>query len=188
MKVFEPGRMGAIALANRFIRSATHEGLANSRGCYSSLLTKLLVELAKGNVGLIVTGHTSVNAESRAGVRRLCLRHEDHLPALIDMVDQVHQVGGKIAIQLGHAGMVAKTSLTGKAALGPTRRLKHNGTIFREMTRRDIRKTTEDFATAAALAKTAGFDGIQIHAAQGYLLSPFCQPIISAVAMSMAAR
>lgn len=176
MKVFEPAAIGAISLANRFVRSATHEGLASSQGYCSPSLTKLVVQLAKGGVGLIITGHTAVSREGRAGRRQLCLWHDDHLPALVDMVDEVHKTGGKIVIQLGHAGIVANTSLTGRAALGPTTRLQNSGTICREMTRFDIRKTINDFSFAAMLAKQAGFDGVQIHAAHGYLLSSFLSP------------
>lgn len=176
MKVFEPASIGAISLTNRFVRSATHEGSANSQGYCLPSLTKLLVQLAKGGVGLIITGHTAVSNNGRAGRRRLCLWDNDHLPALVDMVDQVHEAGGKLVIQLGHAGVVANTSLTGQAALGPTIRLQINGTICREMTRNDIRKTVDDFSFAANLAKKAGFDGIQIHAAHGYLLSSFLSP------------
>lgn len=176
MKVFEPATLGAISLSNRFVRSATGEGLANSRGCCSPSLTKLWVQLAKGGVGLIITGHTAISREGRAGIRRLCLWHDDHLPALIDMIDQVHNAGGKIVIQLSHAGMMANAPLTRNAALGPTTRLQNNGTICREMTRLDIRKAIDAFAFAAVLAKKAGFDGVQIHAAHGYLLSSFLSP------------
>jgi 2,4-dienoyl-CoA reductase-like NADH-dependent reductase (Old Yellow Enzyme family) len=176
MKVFEPATIGAITLANHFVRSATGEGLATGHGCCSPLLTKLMVQLARGGVGLIITGHTAVSKEGRKNGRQLCLWHKDHLPALIDMTEQVHEAGGKIVLQLSHAGIFANTSETLEAALGPTSHPQNDGTICREMTRPDIRKTVAAFAVAAALAKNAGFDGVQIHAAHGYLLSSFLSP------------
>lgn len=176
MHVFEPATIGALSLTNHFVRSATGEGLATSQGCGSPLLTKLMVQLAHGGVGLIITGHAAVSPEGRTGVRQLCLWHADHLPALIDMTEQVHEAGGKIVIQISHAGIFANTSLTGEAALGPTIRPQNDGTICREMTRVDIRKTVDAFANASLLARKAGFDGVQIHAAHGYLLSSFLSP------------
>ncbi|MHB8138408.1 MAG: NADH:flavin oxidoreductase [Smithellaceae bacterium] len=176
MKVFEPAAIGAISLSNRFIRSATGEGLATTQGFCSPILTSLMVQLAKGGVGLIITGHTAVSREGRAGVRQLCLWHDDHIPALLDMTRQVHEAGGKIVAQISHAGIFANTSLTGEAPLGPVVRAQHNATICREMTVLDIRKTVKAFANASGLAKQAGFDGVQIHAAHGYLLSSFLSP------------
>jgi len=176
MKVFEPAAIGAMSLANHFVRSATGEGLATRQGCCSSLLTKLMVQLTHGGVGLIITGHTAVSPEGRAGVRQLCLWHDDHLPALIEMTGRVHEAGGKMVMQISHAGIFANTSLSSEAALGPTIRPQSDGTICREMTRFDIRKTVDAFALAASLAKNAGFDGVQIHAAHGYLLSSFLSP------------
>ena len=176
MKVFEPTTIGAITLANHFVRSATSEGLATSHGYSSPFLTRLMVQLARGGVGLIITGPAAVSKEGRAGVRQLCLWHHDHLPALLDLTQRVHEAGGKIVLQISHAGIFANTSETCEAALGPTIRAKSDGTICREMTRLDIRKTVDAFAFAAALAQKADFDGVQISAAHGYLLSSFLSP------------
>lgn len=176
MKAFEPAAMGLLTLANRFVRSATYEGLANAQGLCSPGLTKLLVQLATGKVGLIIAGQTAVSQEGRADARGLCLWKENHLPALMDMAGRVQAAGGKIMLQLGHAGIVAEPSLTGKAAFGPMAGRRTDGHICRSMTRNDIRKTTVSFAHAAALAREAGFDGVQLHAAHGYLLSSFLSP------------
>ncbi len=176
MKVFERATIGNISLANRFIRSATSEGLATPKGFCSRLLTKLMEDLAVGGVGLIITGHTAVSPEGRAGVRQLCLWDTDHLPALTDMTVRVHEAGGKIVMQISHAGIFSNTTLTGEASLGPVIRTKDDGMICREMTRLEIRKTVDAFAVATDLARQAGFDGVQIHAAHGYLLSSFLSP------------
>jgi 2,4-dienoyl-CoA reductase-like NADH-dependent reductase (Old Yellow Enzyme family) len=73
MKAFEPAAMGPLTLSNRFVRSATYEGLANTQGLYPPGLTKLLVQLATGKVGLIIAGQTAVSQEGRAGARGICL-------------------------------------------------------------------------------------------------------------------
>jgi len=173
MKAFAPALMGSLSLPNRFVRSATFEGLANAQGLCSPQLTKLLVRLAAAKVGLIITGQTAVSEEGRTGVRGLCLWEENHLPALIDLASQVHAAGGKIMLQLGHAGIAAEPSLTGRATFAPMIMPNADGSVCRPMSRADIRKITSSFARSALLAKEAGFDGIQLHAAHGYLLSSF---------------
>ena len=85
MKTFEPAKLGALTLANRFIRSATGEGMSAQAGYCTSILAKTMTDLASGGVGLIISGHTAVSPEGRAGGKQLCLWHEDHLAALSDM-------------------------------------------------------------------------------------------------------
>jgi 2,4-dienoyl-CoA reductase-like NADH-dependent reductase (Old Yellow Enzyme family) len=176
MKVFEPASIGSITLSNHFIRSATAEGLANHNGFCSMPMSTFMVKLAKGGAGLIITGHLAVSREGRAGERQLCIWNDHYLPALMDMTRQVHEAGGKIVAQISHAGIFANTSLTGEAAMGPMLRQQNDATICREMTSIDIRKTVKAFANSSRLVKEAGFDGVQIHAAHGYLLSSFLSP------------
>ena len=176
MKVFEPATIGSITLSNHFIRSATAEGLANRQGFCSMPMSAFMVKLAKGGAGLIITGHIAVSSEGRAGERQLCIWNDHHLPALMDMTRQVHEAGGKIVAQISHAGIFANTSLTGEAAMGPMVRRLSDATICREMTSIDIRNTVKAFANSSRLVKEAGFDGVQIHAAHGYLLSSFLSP------------
>lgn len=173
MSLFEKTSIGNLAVANRFVRSATSEGLATGKGFCSPALTKLLVRLAKGGVGLIITGHTAVSREGMAAPRQLCLWDDGFISALLDMTGQVHDAAGKIFLQLAHAGAQADAALTGEAAMGPMMTRKKDGTICRAMSRDDIRKTTLAFAAAAGRARKAGFDGVQIHAAHGCLISTF---------------
>jgi 2,4-dienoyl-CoA reductase-like NADH-dependent reductase (Old Yellow Enzyme family) len=179
MKVFEPSIIGGISLANRFVRSATWEGLATSKGFCSPELTQLMVSLAEGGVGLIITGHAAVNSAGQAHQRQLCIWRDDFIPALVDMTAQVHEAGSKIVMQLNHAGLRAEASITNEAVMGPMLMEKEDGTLCRQMTRLDIRKTAQSFGVAANRARTAGFDGVQIHAAHGYLLSSFLSPFFN---------
>lgn len=176
MKAFEQAKLGKLTLANRFVRSATGEGMATAGGFCSRMLTACMTALAEGGVGLIITGHTAVSPEGRAGGRQLCLWHGDHLAALSDMTGSVHDAGGKIILQISHAGIFSNTAVTGEASIGPMIRKKDDGTYCREMGRRDIRNVADAFGRAANLARQAGFDGVQIHAAHGYLLSSFLSP------------
>lgn len=176
MKVFEPAIINGMSLANRFVRSATWEGLATENSYCSPELTQLLVRLAQGGVGLIITSHTTVSPEGQAGIRQVGIWSDEFIPKLTGMTDQVHEAGGKIVMQINHAGIRAATKITKKAAMGPSLFENEDGTVSREMEKIDIRNTVEKFAAAALRAKKAGFDGVQVHAAHGYLLSSFLSP------------
>ena len=142
-------------------------------------LTEVLVRLAMGGTGLIITGHTFVNAEGRALARQLGV-HEDRLiPGLGRMVDAVHAVGGRIALQLAHAGLWAAVHLTGLEALGPSVAETEKGPLGRAMTAREIREASLAFARGAARARAAGFDAVQLHGAHGYLIHQFLSPRVN---------
>lgn len=176
MKVWEPAVIKGLSLANRFVRSATWEGLAIDNGHCSPELTQLMVRLAQGGVGLIITSHTTISPEGQAGIRQLSIWSDEYIPQLASMTKQVHAASGKIIMQLNHAGSRAAVSLTNKAAMGPMPYTQEDGTVSRKMTGTDIHGTVESFAAAARRAKQAGFDGVQVHAAHGYLLSSFLSP------------
>ncbi|MFX1466999.1 MAG: NADH:flavin oxidoreductase [Promethearchaeota archaeon] len=165
-----------MTLRNRFVRSATWEGLAHEDNTVSSKLIDLLVRLVQGGVGLIITGYAAVRADGRSVPWQLGNYSEDHLPGLILMVEAVHKAGGKIVNQIAHGGVHTIPQLTGELPMGPSTMWNENGQICREMTREDIREIVNAFGSAANRAKKAGFDGVQIHAAHGYLLSQFLSP------------
>jgi 2,4-dienoyl-CoA reductase-like NADH-dependent reductase (Old Yellow Enzyme family) len=175
-ELFETTSIKGLILDNRFVRSATWEGMAREDGSCTARLIDLMVELARGGVGLIISGHAFVLKEGQAGPWQLAV-HDDALkPGLQGMTAAVHDAGGKIVMQLAHAGGRALPELTGREALGPSAEEGAEGSACREMTREDIQRTVKAFAGAAVRARASGFDGVQIHAAHGYLLSQFLSP------------
>jgi len=175
-KLFETTAINTMNLKNRFVRSATWEGMAGEDGSCTPRLIDLMVELAGGGVGLIISSHTYVSREGQAGPWQLGIYSDELIPNLRAMTEAVHKQGGKIALQLAHAGCRADSNLTGMKPLGPSVKEKENGSLCREMTHKEIRQTAEAFAKAAARAQQSGFDGVQIHAAHGFLLSQFLSP------------
>ncbi|MHA2062561.1 MAG: NADH:flavin oxidoreductase, partial [Candidatus Sifarchaeia archaeon] len=175
-KLFEPTKIKNMTIVNRFVRSATWEGLAHEDNTVSSKLIDRMVELAKGDVGLIITGYATIRADGRSVPWQLGNYNEDHLPGLTLMTEAVHKAGGIIVNQIAHGGVHTIPQLTEKLPMGPSTMWNNNGAICREMTREDIREIVSAFGQAAARAKKAGFDGVQIHAAHGYLLSQFLSP------------
>ena len=175
-KLFETTTINIMALANRFVRSATWEGMANEDGSCTPKLIDLVVQLAQGGVGLIITSHTYVSREGQASPWQLGVYSDELLPGLTEMTEAVHKAGGKIAMQITHAGCHGAFGLTGLEPLGPSVMENEKGPFCREMTQEEIRETIRAFGQGAARAKKAGFDGVQIHAAHGYLLSQFLSP------------
>jgi 2,4-dienoyl-CoA reductase-like NADH-dependent reductase (Old Yellow Enzyme family) len=175
--LFEKTRLNGMELSNRSVRSATWEGLADPGGFPTDRLTQVYVDLAKGGVGMIITGHAYVAEEGQAGPLQLGLSRDDHVPSYERMTEAVHAAGGTIVAQLAHAGCRAPSRLTGKPPMGPSGSGDEGDTRCREMTASDILKVKAAFAGAAARARKAGFDGVQMHAAHGYLLSQFLSPL-----------
>jgi 2,4-dienoyl-CoA reductase-like NADH-dependent reductase (Old Yellow Enzyme family) len=175
--LFESIVMNGMSLANRFVRSATWEGMATTEGACTSRLTEMMVNLAEGGVGLIITGHSYVSREGQAGPWQLGIHEDATLPGLTKMADAVHRCGGKIAIQLAHAGARGATGLSGLEALGASVVHADGKAVCREMSKEDIDRIVRAFGDAAARGKRSGFDAVEIHAAHGYLLSQFLSPV-----------
>ena len=156
--LFESSSINTMSLANRFIRSATWAGMADDEGKCTSRLIELMSKLAKGGVGLIITGHTYVHQNGRHSPWQLGIDKDELIPGLKSMTGAVHKTGGKIAVQLGYGG----------AYLSKSR--------IRSMSGIDIQEAIEAYGQAATRAKEAEFDAVQIFAAHGFFLSQFLCP------------
>ena len=175
-KLFDSTSINNMNLKNRFVRSATFEGMADTDGACTPQLINLMAELAKGEVGLIITGYAYISRQGRARDRQLGVCSDDLIPSLSRMTEAVHREGGKIVMQIAHAGCTSFVIPAGGRALGPSTMEIPQGFSSREMTKAEISEAIEDFAKAAVRAKKAGFDGVQLHAAHGYLISQFLSP------------
>lgn len=177
--LFESREINGMRIVNRFVRSATWEGMAGLDGSVTPGLTDVMLELAKGGVGLIITGHTYIRPEGQASPLQLGVYKDELIPGLREMTDAVHAAGGRIMMQLAHAGHFAPEKLTG---LTPVVASNYEGLSRgprKELSVSDIQELTGAFADAARRAQAAGFDGVQLHAGHGYLLSQFLSPIFN---------
>jgi 2,4-dienoyl-CoA reductase-like NADH-dependent reductase (Old Yellow Enzyme family) len=176
--LFEPTILNGMTLANRFVRSATWEGLATAEGFATEGLAKLLGDLARGNVGLIITGHAYVSPGGQAAPGQLGICTDGHMSSLKETVGKIHDAGGKIAVQVSHGGRYA-LKFPDVVRLGPSMVESRGKMQCREMTVGEIQRITGRFAEAGRRARAAGFDAVQIHAAHGYLLSEFLSPFFN---------
>jgi len=166
-------------LKNRFVRSATWEGLANLDGSCSEELNDLVVELAKGQVGLIINSAAYINKTGQGVIRQLGIYDDRLVAGYKKMVEKVHNEGSKIIMQITHAGARASTQYTKTKPFGPSSIEIKDILNCREMTVDEIFEIIEDFKNAAVRAKNAGFDGVQLHAAHANLLCQFLSPVFN---------
>lgn len=162
-KVFEETRLGKLTLKNRLIRSATWEGIALPDGGVTEEAYAIYEELAKGGVGAIITGFTSVASNDRyfGGMMRLC--DDALIPQYRRLTDVIHAEGIPVISQL---------------ALGAYYRAGRQVEPD-DMTPDEIRLVIRQFVDAAVRAQKAGFDGVQIHAAHFFFLSRFVSPAVN---------
>ena len=175
-KLFQPATINHIKLKNRFICSSTWLGKANPDGSCSPLLISSLVRLAKSDIGMIVTGMAGVSKNAQSAPLQLGVYSDDFLPGLRQMAESVHRAGAPIVMQLEHGGLFTVPLLTGQEPSGPSVLQTPDGPLGREMTKEEIKDTINAFKDAAVRAQKAGFDGVQVHAGHGWLLSQFLSP------------
>jgi 2,4-dienoyl-CoA reductase-like NADH-dependent reductase (Old Yellow Enzyme family) len=169
--MFKQAKLKNIKLNNRFIRSATWEGLAE-KGFVTEKLLSLYSQLAQNNVGLIITGFTAVSKDSHSNHGQMYIYSDEFIPNLKKLTDSVHKTSSKICLQLVHCGGQAVVPKAPSAVSSPFYK-----DIPDELTLEEIKNIEDDFADAAYRAVKAGFDAVQIHAAHGYLISQFLSPL-----------
>ena len=174
--LFEPTSINGMELPNRFVRSATWEGLAADDGSATARLGELLARLAAGGVGLVIPGYAFVSREGQDAPGQLGVHSDAMLPGLARMAAAVHTAGGRIALQLAHAGLEGDPALSGHEPFGPSALQGRDERPTRAMDAADLAAVTTAFVAAATRARQAGLDAVQIHAAHGYLLSQFLSP------------
>jgi 2,4-dienoyl-CoA reductase-like NADH-dependent reductase (Old Yellow Enzyme family) len=178
-KLFEVSTINGMPLTNRFVRSATWEGMAGEDGSITPALVSCMKQLAEGQVGLIISSHAYVSPEGQAGPRQIGVYKNALIDGLKQMTETVHQQGGKIVLQMAHSGCLANPKLTGQTALGPSSIEGISPSPCKEMSPDDIQTLIEAFGLAAQRAREAGFDGVQLHAAHGYLMNQFLSPLFN---------
>lgn len=174
--LFEAISIKGMKLNNRFVRSATWEGLAKKDGSVTLKLCEMMAELARNEVGLIISGYAFISPDGQSSPYQIAAHDDCFLKGLHEMAQAVHSAGGKIALQLVHAGKFSTPELTGQTPMGPSAEKSEDQPGCREMSAVDISAVISAFTEAATRAKQAGFDAIQLHAAHGFLLSQFLSP------------
>lgn len=179
--LFTPKMIGNLEVENRFVHSATYECMAEPTGGVTDQLVKRYRNLAKGNVGLIIPGYMYVQASGKALPNQTGIHSDEMIPGLRKISKTVHDHDGKIVFQIAHGGRQTTKAVAGTKPVGPSGigRDPVNFVKPREMNEEDIQETIDAFGQAARRAMEAGADGIQIHAAHGYLINQFLSPFFN---------
>lgn len=174
--LFEPYTIREVSFRNRIVMSPMCMHSATADGVATDFHVLHYGSRALGGTGLIMTETAAVTPNGPIGPGDLGIWDDAHIPNLRRIVDAVHLVGGRIGVQIGHAGrqlgLPEQTAVAPSAiAWGPESR------VPEELTQDGIAEIVDAFRVAAARAKMAGFDVVEVHAAHGFLLNEFLSPV-----------
>jgi 2,4-dienoyl-CoA reductase-like NADH-dependent reductase (Old Yellow Enzyme family) len=175
--VFEPCSIGTLALKNRIIRAATHEGMAYANGSPTDDLLRTYRNLAAGGAGAIITGYVGVTQNGRTFPNMRMFDNDTYIDVYKSINDQLKQYNTPVILQIAHGGSRSLSKVTGQEVLSASPRRKNDyGDRVKEASDAEIRSIIDAFVAAIVRAKAAGFGGVELHAAHGYLLSEFVSP------------
>lgn len=158
------------AMANRFMLAPLTNLQSHPDGTLSGDEKHWLEMRAKGGFGLVMTAAAHVQRVGQGFPGQLGIWSDDHLPGLTELAARIRAQGSLSAVQLHHAGMRSPKDLIGEAPVGP---FADAETGTRALTTAEVEQLRDDFIAAAVRAEKAGFDGVEIHGAHGYVLAQF---------------
>lgn len=177
-KIFDETRINGMTLANRLVRSATWEGMCDGDGRPTPKLAVYYAGLAKGGVGLIITGYAFIRPDGRQLPGQMGIHDDGFASEMRALTRAVHGEGGKVCLQLVHCGGQSTSRAVGARPLAPSAvEVKQYPELPAELSPADIEALVRQFGEGAARAREFGFDAVQLHAAHGYLINQFLSPL-----------
>jgi NADPH2 dehydrogenase len=178
--LLKPLKNEKLPLRNRLIMPPMATAKCDKDGNPGKDLFEYYDEKSRGGyISLIIIEHSFISQQGKAGEGQLSAADDSLIDSLNKLSDIVHKNGSKVVMQINHSGSAAKKEITGMDAVAPSAvvnpRLK--GIVPKELTKAEIKAIIEQFKAAAYRVKTAGFDGVEIHSAHGYLLNQFLSPL-----------
>ncbi|MDD2499038.1 MAG: FAD-dependent oxidoreductase, partial [Desulfitobacteriaceae bacterium] len=172
--LFSEAKIGNMTVPNRFVVPPMGTNLANPDGTVSQEFIDYWEARAKGGWGLLIVEVTAIDPLGRAIPYQPGLWDDSFIPGFKNLVDAVHRYGAKIAVQLHHAGRQTSRSIMGSQPVAPSAvACPVSKDMPRELTTDEVYDLIEKFGDAAARAREAGFDAIELHGAHGYLIAQF---------------
>ena len=179
-RLFSPISIGSLKLANRIVMPPMATNFASPEGYVTEKQIDYYVERAKGGVGYITVEHTGILEQGKASPKMLLISSDTHAAHFKKLVDAIHNAGGKVFVQINHAGRQTMPSITGCPIVGPSP-ISHlpdppEEMIPRELSVNEIGSLTQAYTDAAQRVKEIGADGVDLHMAHGYLICAFLSP------------
>lgn len=178
-KLFARGKIGPLELKNRIVLPPMGTNMASYTGEATDEIIRFYAERAKGGCGLIITEITRIDDVTGVGMTgQLSVTSGKFVRKLVQLTDAVHQYDSRILLQLHHPGReISSRALGGVQPAAPSPiACKVVGEVPRELTGQECEDLIRKFITGASLAKMAGFDGVELHAAHRYLINQFLSP------------
>ncbi len=177
-RLFTPGKIGGMEMKNRIVMPPMGSAYAASDGQVSDMLVDHYEQRARGGVGLVIVEFTCVY--SPWGVLRPeepLIDDDRFIPGLSRLAQAIKKHGARAAIQLAHPGRESHSKYTNSQPVAPSPIATPWGEKPRELSRGEIKELVSCFAQAAVRARKAGFEGVEIHGAHGYLIAEFLSPL-----------
>ncbi len=176
-KLFSPFSIGNLKLENRIVMPPMATTYATSEGFVSDRQIAYYVERARGGVGYINVEHTGIHEQGKASPKMLMISTDEHAAKIENLVEAIHAAGGKIVVQINHAGRQTFSKVTGAPIVGPSAvPVLPVMETPRELTVSEIEDLVNVYTQAADRVKKAGADGVELHMAHGYLICSFLSP------------
>ncbi len=177
--LLEPLRKGRLPLKNRLVMPPMATAKADKEGRVGKDLLDYYDEKSRGGyIGLVIIEHSFVTQQGKAGEGQLSAAEDSLVEDLRELSTIIQHNGSKTVMQINHAGNAANKVVTGFETVGPSALPNaRTGDMSKELSRQEIQTIIEEFRNAALRVKQAGFDGVEIHSAHGYLLNQFFSPL-----------
>ena len=178
--LFKPTKLGSLSLKSHFIRSAPSDYVNTEEGYPTKALDDIYEKFCKTQIGILITSSALVSKNDQFEKGQLKIYDDLSIPYYKKFTEKIHHFNQKIILSLVHIGSGKQAFPETAVIIGPSA-VKHplSGFIPKEMTKEDIINLEDNFANAALRAKKANFDGVEIHSAQGGLLSQFLTPFFN---------
>ncbi len=175
--LFSPMRIGKMEVSNRLVVPAMVMNFCNNDGTATEKYIAYHEAKAKGGWGLIITEDYAVDPRGKGFAGIPGLWNDDQIEGHSKLPERVHKYGSKIVAQIYHAGRQTNHFVIGAQPVAPSAiPCPANQEIPHELTKDEIRNIVEEFGDCALRAKKAGFDGVEVHGAHGYLIAQFMSP------------
>ena len=177
-------KIGNLELNSRIIMPSIATYQCDENGMVTPQVCEYYAKRAKNShVSLIFTEHSFISMQGKAKEKQMSIASDDCVPGLKKLVDTIHGNDVKVFAQINHAGSAALQEVSHTIPVAPSALILPveprigDGTIPKEMDFKEIKQVIHDFSAAARRAKEAGYDGVEIHSAHGYLLNQFYSPL-----------
>lgn len=183
-RLFEPFTIGNMTIKNRIAMAPMETHLGSPDGAVNDAVTAYYQERARGGTGMVITEFTCVDAETgfSSNVPQLRLDNDRFKAGHARLVGAIHAAGAKAVLQMSHAGRQTKESVIGRQPVSaspiPLNSVYMNA-VPRQLEDAEIRYIISRYANTARLAVLAGYDGVMLHGAHGYLIQQFLSPLMN---------